>query len=441
MIRIALQSAAHHRRSFLATGLVILVGTTLVTAMAGILATGLDAGTVGADRPFLTQFPLIMGTWILAIVIFAVVSTVAVALDNRTEEIIGLRLIGATPEQVRHMTAVETAAISVVAAVPGALLGYLLGGVIVSRVVALGLISPASGFAPGVVLPAAAGLFVVVSGVLGGYLGARAAAHRSPVGAIDIGRARRQSPGIRRGAAVMLIAAGLTASATSLTMDAASVYATAATGPGVVLVSVGTALLAGEILALTNRVLGVVPDRGSAVGHLARINLRAVPQRTRPLVTFLVLFIGVSAGTLSMQAIENEANADSGGIGAVMASINYLVVVLIAAFMAIALANNLVSAINARQQELTDMRLVGATTTQVRGTVLTEGAVAVLASAVCATVVAAIAVVPFAIAKLGTPLAVLDPVPYVSMIAVAAVLTLGIIAVATQAPGRRAESG
>lgn len=62
MIRFALQSAAHHRRSLLATSLVILVETTLVSAMAGILATGRDAGTADSDRPFLTQFPLIMGT-------------------------------------------------------------------------------------------------------------------------------------------------------------------------------------------------------------------------------------------------------------------------------------------------------------------------------------------------------------------------------------------
>ena len=441
MIRIALQSAAHHRRSFLATGVVILVGTTLVSSMAAILATGIAPETAVADRPFLTQFPLIMGTWILAIVVFAVVSTVSVALENRTEEITGLRLIGATPEQVRRLAAVETAAISVVAALPGVALSYLLGGVIVSRVAANGLISAASHYTPGWVLPATAGLLVIAAGVLGGHLGARSAARRSPIGAPETAASRQRGPRVRRAAAVTLIVIGLASSVTSLAMDPSSVYATAATGPGVVLVAVGTALLAAEILGLANRLLGKASVRGTASVHLARIILREVPQRSRPLVTFLVLFIGVSSGTLTMQAIENDANSNSGGIGAVMASINYLVVVLIAAFMAIALANTIVSAIAARREELRDLRLVGATAGQVRRTVVAEGVIAILASAVAAAVSAAVVVIPFAIAKLGTPLAVLNPVPYVMTIVIGALLTIGIISAATRLPGRRVVSG
>ncbi|MEV4079407.1 hypothetical protein AB0J43_03825 [Nonomuraea fuscirosea] len=55
---------------------------------------------------------------------------------------------------------------------------------------------------------------------------------------------------------------------------------------------------------------------------MAAINLSAAPERMRPIVTFLTLFISVAAGTLSMQGIENSVGP-ANSTAQVLASINY----------------------------------------------------------------------------------------------------------------------
>ncbi|MCK2213282.1 ABC transporter permease [Actinomadura sp. ATCC 31491] len=181
MLRITLRSFAHHRAGALATGLVALVGMILVTGMTSLLGTGLAASTAAADRPFLVQFPLIMGGWAVAIVVFAMVSTVGVALGGRAEEIAGIRLIGATPRQVQGMLVLETAAVTAVAAPPGLAGGYLVGWAVMGGIRSAGLTASATVFAPGVALPALGVLVVLAASVLAAWIGSRAPASRSPV--------------------------------------------------------------------------------------------------------------------------------------------------------------------------------------------------------------------------------------------------------------------
>ncbi len=89
--------------------------------------------------------------------------------------------------------------------------------------------------------------------------------------------------------------------------------------------AVGLSLLALELITLTEFVFGKVPALcAGAAGHLAALILAAAPERVRPAVTFLTRFIGVAAGTLSVQGIENRYGAE-GGDGQLMAAVNYLV--------------------------------------------------------------------------------------------------------------------
>ena len=436
MFRIAVQSVAHHRRAFLATVIVVFAGTALVSGMGDVLATGLAPGTVGKDRPFLTEFPVIMGSWILGIVLFAIVSTVAVGLDSRREEITGLRLVGAAPAQVQRLVAAESAAVAVLAAIPGIAAGYLVGWLIVDQVRSSGLISAGGVYTPGIFLPVAAAVLVVVATVFGGYLGARTAARRSPVEELGKDARHGRGPRPRRVVSVILIVVGVASSSTSLAMDPKQVYATAATGPGCVFIAVGIALLAEEVLGLANIVLRFIPASSqSASGHLARINLRAAAERTRPVVTFLTLFVGVSAGTLSMQGIENTRSAGN-SMETVMASINYMVVGLIGAFMAIALVNNLISSVNHRAAEFSAMALAGATKAQIRRMVMTEAGVAVITSVMAGCAAAVTAVIPFAILKSGNALDALAPAPYLLTVMIGAGLAFGATTLASRKPTR-----
>ncbi|MBB5078362.1 FtsX-like permease family protein [Nonomuraea endophytica] len=435
MLTLALRSFAHHRTVALATGLVALVGTVLVSSMTSLLATGLAEGTATADRPFLTQFPLIMGGWVVAIVLFAMVSTIGVALGGRAGEIAGLRLIGATPRQVRLMIAVETLAVSTMAALPGLAGGYLLGWAVTGAIRDTGLIADVTVYAPGVLLPVAGTLVVMAASVVAAWFGSRSPAYRSPVADAAAPARRRTSkrPGRgRRVAGVAAIAAGLVSSAAVLAMDPASVLTTAMTGPGCVLVAAGLSTLAPEFLALVSRLLGAVRGRRGAAAHLAAINLSAAPDRVRPAATFLTLFTGIAAGTLSMQGIENAAGA-GGGAGQLMASINYLVVVLISAFMAIALSNNLIASITRRRAEFSVMTLVGATRAQTLGMLVREVAAAAVVSVAAGGLGAFASVLPFAIVKTGDPLQAAAPLVYAGTIAAGMAVTVGVAVLA----GRR----
>ncbi|WP_022885391.1 FtsX-like permease family protein [Glaciibacter superstes] len=424
MIRLALLSIARHRAGAAATALVTLVGVVLLSGMAGVMATGLAASTPGDDRAFLVQFPAILGSWILGIVAFAVISTVGVALGGRTDEIRGLRLIGATPGQVRRMVAIETLVIATTAAVPGVLLGYALGAVIVTTTATTGVISGAGGFVPGVLAPVLAGLIVIAAATIGAFVGSREAANRSPIGEPTAKR-RSQAARPRRILAGALILIGLASSATALVMEPDSVYATAATGPGCVLVAVGAALLATEMLTLAERTLLVALHRLGGVGaRLAATNIRIAPERIRPAVTFLTLFVGVAAGTLSMQSIENQAAGSGDGIGQLMAAINYLVVLLIAAFMSIALINNLIASIKQRRGELAVMSSIGATTGQSTRMLVCETAMATIVAVVVGLVGSIAAVIPFAILKTGTVADAVQGLPLIAVVIAASGIAL-----------------
>ncbi|WP_460406591.1 FtsX-like permease family protein, partial [Actinophytocola sediminis] len=234
----------------------------------------------------------------------------------------------------------------------------------------------------------------------------------------------------RRIAAAGTLLAGLGSAPAVAGLDAGNVATTAMTGPACVLVAVGLAVLAPELLALTTRVVRVVTrTTGGPAGHLATINMIAAPERVRPVVTFLTLFVGVAAGTLSMQGIENDYSAGGGSTDQVLASINYLVVVLIAVFMGIALTNNLVASIRQRRTEFAVLSLVGSTGAQTRRMLVGEVLAATVTSVVAGGLGAAVCVIPFAVVKLGDPLAALAPVPYLLAIVVGAAIALGVTAV------------
>ncbi|MFF0771233.1 FtsX-like permease family protein [Nonomuraea wenchangensis] len=429
MLKLAIRSFAHHRAGAVATGLVALVGMILVTGMMSLLGTGLATGTVAADRAFLVQFPLIMGGWVVAIVLFAMVSTISVALGGRAGEIAGIRLIGASPHQVQRLLVIETAAVSAVSALPGLAGGHLVGWAVMRAIRSAGLTDPASVYAPGVLLPVLGVLVVLAASVLAAWIGSRALARRSPVAdAAPPPRRRtgRRPGGRRRVAAVVTIVAGLGSSAAVLGMDPSDVLTTAMTGPGCVLVAVGLCVLAPELVAAANVTLRAFRRTdGAASSHLAAINLSAAPDRVRPTVTFLTLFVGVAAGTLSMQGIENSAGTTD-STGQVLASINYFVVALIAAFMAIALTNNLVASISQRRTEFAVMSLIGSTRAQTHRMLVGEMAAATAVSVAAGSVGAFLSVLPFALVKTGNPLQAAAPLPYALTIMIGIGVTLGV---------------
>lgn len=426
MLRLALRSVRAHRSSAVATGLIAMVGTALVVAMAALLATG-AAASPASD--FLTVFPLIVGGWVLAIVLFAMVSTVGVTLEGRAAEFTGIRLIGAEPRQIRRLVTVETALVSLAGAVPGLGLGYALGAGALAGIRSGGAVDAATAFAPGALLPLSGALVVVAVSVLAGWLGSRRPASGSVLGGEPPRRRTRSSRG-RIVVAGAVVVAGLAMAATTFAAGPDELLGTAMTGPACVLLAAGAALFAPELIGLAWRALR---RADSATAWLASRNLRAEPGRMRPLVTFLTLFVGVAAGTLGMQGIEN-ASGRSIEDGELIAAINYLVVGLLATFMAVALVNNLIASVLRRRAEFETMRFIGAAPAQTRGMLLREVLIATAVSIVAGAVAALFATAPYAVVKTGSPGAAFAPVPYL----LAAVVGIALVVASTTAAGRRA---
>ncbi|QII01446.1 FtsX-like permease family protein [Rhodococcoides fascians A21d2] len=419
MLHYAIHSLRFSRERYLPTVVVLFGGIALVSAFVGLFASSVDASSAD-DRWFLVLFPAILGGWILAIALFAVSSTVGVVSQSRSVEFDILRRVGASDRQMRLLVTIEITLVAAAVSVPATASGIGLGRVVLGRLHSIGIVDDSTGYAPGVTLPILAALVLsAASGVAAQYGSIRTKVRRAS-------RTRR-----RRGVAVGFVMVGLASSTAAFAVDPNGAAATATAGPGTVFIAIGLGLCAEETLTATCRLLAVPLAALGAGGHLASINAVRT-QGVRPIVTFLTLFIGVTVGTLSMQGIENASGA-TGPQGQLMASINYAVVGVVAAFMAIAAINTSVAALGHRRGEFASMSLIGATPTQTRRMLSIESALAVVTAGWVGIVGAAIAVAPFAYVKLGNPVAAESPLLAIGVLTVAAVVT----SVVTTTVGRR----
>ncbi len=129
----------------------------------------------------------------------------------------------------------------------------------------------------------------------------------------------------------------------------------------------------------------------------------------------------------SEQSEEADANA----------WVNYLLLVVLMAFAAVAVVNTLVMATVERRRELSLLRLVGATAAQVVRMIRWETLATILLGDVVGLAVAAATLVPFTIAVAGTAVPYVPWAVVVGVVGLAALLGLGATAVPTRAALRR----
>ncbi|MDI9896268.1 MULTISPECIES: FtsX-like permease family protein [Nocardiaceae] len=418
MLTYTIRTVWTRRRSYAPTAVVLFSGLVLVLAFVSLLASSGSASNPD-DEQFLLLFPVILGSWILAISLFAISSTVSVATLARAEEFDTLRRLGATEPQLRLLVALETAVLGIVVAVPAVAVGIGLGSVIFHRLRTIGIVDSATGYAPGILAAALAATAIVVLGGVAAQFGSRSEnSHRG-----DVKR--------RRVIAALVTVLGIASSTAAFAVEPTGAGATATAGPGTVFVSIGLALLAREILGGFCRVAAFLFQKLGVSGYLAAINAVSA-QGARPTTMFFTLLVGVCVGTLTMQNIEN-ASAGAGPEGQLMASINYSVVGLVASFMAIALINNLIASISRRRSEFGTMVRIGATARQTVRMLTLESVLAVVAAGTTGTIGAVLAVAPYAYVKGGSPTDALSVPVVVLVLAAGTLLTIA----ATAAAGRR----
>lgn len=433
MVAMALSGLRHRTGAFLATFLSAALGAAILMTFASMIDTAAPAAVDDASRESLVTMASVAGGWCLLIVVFAVGSTLTLSVRQREREIGLLRRVGATPAQVRRMIVGEAVVVAVAAAVVAVPLG-LAGGAVL-----LGLLQDTGQVAGGVqhrfggaALGIGAGVTVLGS-VLGALLTARRA-KRTPTAAAG-------APGRGRViAAAVFLAAGLSCGiVTATVMRGKGMDAMQTAGQASIWFAIGLALLAPWLLRAVAAVLAGPLRLLGASGELAVVNVRQRARQMAGAVMPVILFVGITTATVYMQAIDDDASAgllrpdEEKNIQ----TLNYVVVGMIALFVAIMLVNTLLAATAYRRREFAQQRLAGATPRQVLTMVVAEGALLTLTGVLSGSAAALVTVLPFSIARTGDAVPSQAPAPYVLVVLVAAGLTFA----AAVGAARRAIAG
>ena len=417
MIAVALRSLRHRPGGFVATFLSAFLGASLLMTFAAMLDTAAGADAASADS--LGTTAVVAGGWCLIIVVFAVTSTLSLAVRRRAEQTALLRRLGATGPQLRRMIIGEAVVVALVAAVVAVPAGLGLGRVLLSLVQNTGQVAAGVGYVFG---PIALGVGFGVT-LLGSVIAAAATARRTtgPAGA------RAERPRARRIAAAVFLAIGANCAVLTATlMDGKGIDAMQTGGQAGIWASIGLALFAPELLRLVTAVLaGPVRWAGGVAGELAVLGVR---QRTRQLagaVMPVALFTGIATGTVYMQGIEDDAAA--GTIHPDYAqdaqTLNYVVVGMITVFVAIMLVNTLVAATAHRRREFAQQRLAGSTRGQLLAMVALEGLLVTATGVLAGSVASLFTILPFGSARADRWWPDATPAAYAAIVAVAVALT------------------
>lgn len=219
------------------------------------------------------------------------------------------------------------------------------------------------------------------------------------------GRAPRQRlRNVARGAALV---AGAVSVSSTYAFDADAPALMAAPAYGAILLSVGFATFSSGLLRAVLAVFGgPVAALTGAPGHLAVRNMRRRAGQLSGVLMPLILFTGMAAGTLYMQAVENHA-LDASGVARSIddkntETLNLVVVGIIVAFSCIMLVNSLYAATVYRRREFGGQRLAGATPGQVLSAVGVEGVLLTVTGVFFGTVAGAAGLLVFTDVRTGS---------------------------------------
>jgi putative ABC transport system permease protein len=435
---LAWRSLRARRTASTATVLSVLLGTTVLLAFLTLLESGLGEEVSARDREMLVTMASVVGGWGVVIVVFSVASLLGLTVRRRAEEFALLRTLGSTRRQVRGLVLREAVVLTVLAAAAGVPPGWLLGSVV------LDLIQDADMVGPDVVhrmgwlsVTAAIGAMLVAS-VVAGLLAARTVTRSTAQAGLTAGRARRDRLGRWRitGGIVALLA-GANYSVLTVTVMATSDHPYAAmstAGPASVFWSIGAAAFAPVLLrgtaAAASPVLRLVT--GGVPMHLALAHARRRSHELGGVLVPVLIFVGMSTGTLYLMEIENQTVVVHDAVGANLALVNYLVVGMIAVFAAIMVVNGTVAAIADRRREFAQQRLVGVTRAELTAVVAVEAGVLLVTAIVVGGSAALGTVIPYSVVKTDGWLSGSGPGWFLAVVAVAVLVTLGTAVAATR---------
>ena len=431
MFELALRSLRFRAGGFLASFVALFLGATIVMAFASMLETGTGEGVSGTSRETLVTMASVVGGFGLVIVVFAVASTLGLAVRQRSAEMAVLRNVGATPAQIGRMIVGEAVVVALVGglvAIPPALLG---GRLLLEALVATDQVAAGVAYRFGA-LTIGLGLGInVVAATLAAALTARRTARLRATESLLAAAVDAPGMGKKRVvAAGLFLAIGINLGVVTATVFRGEGYdAMQTAGQASIWASIGVALLAPVLVRAVAAVLaGPLARAAGAGGELAVVNLRQRSQQMASVAMPIVLFTGIATGTLYMQGIENAATAAAGVAKSTeqknIETLNYVVVGMIVLFAAIMLVNTLIAATTHRGREFGQQRLAGSTPRQVFAMVTSEAIVLAVTGVLFGSIASLVTVVSYGIARTGSAVPDASIATYLGIVAVAVTVTL-----------------
>ena len=431
MFKLALQSFRYHTGAFLASFVALFLGATIVMTFASMLDTSTSDAATATDQETLIVTASVVGGFGLVIVIFAVTSTLSLSIRQRSAEMAVLKNVGATPAQITRMITEEAAIVAIIGGMLAILPAMLGGWLLLEMFAATDQISADLPYRFGP-LTLAVGLGInLVAATVAAVLAARPTARLGATDALVLSATETPRLSKKRiTAAVLFLAIGINLGViTAIVFRGEGYDAMQTAGQASIWASIGFAFLAPALVRTVTAILArPSSSMTGASRYLAVVNLRQRSHQMASVVMPIILFTGISTGTLYMQSIENTTTATAGGVKSVeqqnIETLNYVVVGMIVLFAAIMLINTLIAATTYRGREFGQLRLIGSTPRQVFSMVTFETIVLCVTGVLFGSIASLATVVPYSIAR--TSLVVPDsPIAiYLGIVTFAGAITL-----------------
>jgi putative ABC transport system permease protein len=402
MTALALRSLRHRSTAFVATFLAVFLGAALMGSFATLIETA--TGPVSdADAESLIIMGAVVGGWGAIIVLFSVASTMGITVRQRELEIGLVRTIGGTPRQARRLIRAEALVVAVVAAVAGAAVAALGGRALLSALRSSGMVGDDVAFGGGVTSLGLTALGVVATSMLAAAIAGRRAT-RGPATLVlaEAGNGTHKMRWWRIAIAVLLVGGGINMGIITIAVTAndPDPYAAMSTaGSCSIYVGVGLAILSPLLLRWGSRLVGPLLGKG-ATGHLAAYNTSRRAHLLGGVLAPVIVLTSSAIGTLMLVGIDGRTIG--GGASQDTETINLLnnvVVGMLSLFAAIMVVNSFAAVVSQRKLELERLRLLGATPTQVQGSVVAEAAIVAAVGVVIGAIASLSTIVPFAVAR------------------------------------------
>jgi len=302
MLEIATATLQQRRTAFTGAFLALMLGTGIIAMMAQALAATFGGGSGGALTKAQSMAATTGGIAVI-VTVFIVISTFAFTVEQRSRELALLRLVGATPAQVRKMILAESGLLAAPAALAGCVLGVIGSGW-------LNVWMRDQGIAPDWFRIGVSPVALIVAWLLGtasALLGSAAVALRAsrlkPVSALREATVNPSRLGFLR----WLLGVGFLAAAAITGYVIATSDPAHAVNPRKyalvpLLYVIGLALLAPLLVRPLARLCTLPFTRRNAGALLVRQNTLNAGRRVAGLVTPAVLAVGLVAAVMCMQS-------------------------------------------------------------------------------------------------------------------------------------------